>query len=800
MMNRPNRPNYQGIGAPLRRVEDRRFLLGRGRFVADIELPGALHCILVRSPHAHARIRKIDTAAAAASPGVAAVFTGSDMAADGVLPMRPLWVIRSRDGSEMAQPPRYALARGTVRHVGEPVVAVIGETHEAAADAAERVAIDYEVLPAVIDVRAAQAAGAPRLHEAAPGNVCFRWARGDEAAVRAALAAAPHKVAVDLVNNRLIGAALEPRAAFATVEPATGRLTLVSATQAPHHIRKQVTEQLGIPESALRVISPDVGGGFGYKGKLYPEESLVVWAARRLFRPVRWVATRAESFLSDNQARDHFTHAELALDGDGRFLALKVETSAALGAYLSTFGANIPSAIYTALFAGGYRTPAIFVEVTGVFTNTTQTDAYRGAGRPEACYVLERLADLAAARLGLDRAEIRRRNFIPPAAMPYKTPIGPTYDCGDFPRIFERVLELADYAGFPKRRAAAARRGKLRGIGMACYVESSGVAPSRFAGMLGARVGFYEAASIRVGPDGAIRAALGTHNHGQGHATTFAQIIASRLGVDVASIDIVEGDTAEVPQGTGTFGSRSIAIGGSALDRAAEKIVAKGRLIAAHLLEAAPGDIDFADGTFTVAGTDRRVAFADVAQAAYAAHNLPPDMEPGLQDTAVYDPPNFAFSNGAHVCEIEIDPETGKIDLIGLWAVDDVGTVINPLIVEGQIHGGLAQGLGQALLEHCAYDDGGQLVAGSFMDYAIARADDLPDFVTECDESQPCTHNPLGAKGCGEAGSIGTPAALVSAALDALGELGVTDLEMPLMPEQVWRRIKEARGKLLALR
>jgi carbon-monoxide dehydrogenase large subunit len=550
-----------------------------------------------------------------------------------------------------------------------------------------------------------------------------------------------------------------------------------------------------MPESALRVISPDVGGGFGYKGKLYPEESLVVWAARRLSRPVRWVATRAESFLSDNQARDHFTHAELALDADGRFLALKVETSAALGAYLSTFGANIPSAIYTALFAGGYRTPAIFVDVTGVFTNTTQTDAYRGAGRPEACYVLERLADRAAAKLGLDRAEIRRRNFIPPAAMPYKTPIGPTYDCGDFPKIFARVLELADYAGFPKRRAAAARRGKLRGIGMACYVESSGVAPSRFAGMLGARVGFYEAASIRVGPDGAIRAALGTHNHGQGHATTFAQIIASRLGVDVGSIDIVEGDTGEVPQGTGTFGSRSIAIGGSALDRAAEKIVAKGRLIAAHLLEAASGDIDFADGMFTVAGTDRRISFADVAQAAYAAHNLPPEVEPGLQDTAVYDPPNFAFSNGAHVCELEIDPETGKTDLIGLWAVDDVGTVINPMIVEGQIHGGLAQGLGQALLEHCAYDDGGQLLAGSFMDYAIARADDLPDFVTECDESQPCTHNPLGAKGCGEAGSIGTPAALVSAALDALGGLGVTDLEMPLTSERVWRRIWEVREK-----
>ena len=787
--------NHQGIGAPLRRVEDRRFLLGRGKFVADIDLPGALDCVLVRSPHAHARIRAIDVAAAAAAPGVVAVFTGADMAAAGVLPMRPLWIIRSRDGNPMAQPPRYALARGTVRHVGEPVVAVIAETRDAALDAAERVAVDYEALPAVTEARAAQAHGAPQLHEAAPGNVCFRWARGDEAAVRAALRAAPHKVAIDLVNNRLVGAAIEPRAVFATVELGTDKLTLVSATQAPHHIRKQVTEQLGMPESALRVISPDVGGGFGYKGKLYPEEGIITWAARWLGRPVRWVATRAESFLADNQARDHLTHAELAFDAEGRFLALHVQTFAALGAYLSTFGANIPSAIYTGLFAGGYRTPAIFVEVTGVFTNTTQTDAYRGAGRPEACYVLERLADRAAAELGLDRAEIRRRNFIPPAAMPYKTPIGPTYDCGDFPKIFARVMEVSDYAGFAKRRAEAARRGRLRGIGMACYVESSGVAPSRFAGMLGARVGFYEAASIRVGPDGAVRAALGTHNHGQGHATTFAQIIASRLGVGVESIEIVEGDTGEVPQGTGTFGSRSIAIGGSALDRAADKIVAKGKLIAAHLLEAASGDIEFADGMFTVAGTDRRVAFVDVAQAAYAAHNLPPDTEPGLQDTAVYDPPNFAFSNGAHVCEIEIDPDTGKIELVGFWAVDDIGTVINPMIVHGQIHGGIAQGIGQAMLEHCAYDEGGQLVSGSFMDYAIARADDLPLLVTECDESQPCTHNPLGAKGCGEAGSIGSPAALVGAALDALGPLGVTDLEMPLTSERVWQAIKAAPGR-----
>jgi aerobic carbon-monoxide dehydrogenase large subunit len=788
--------NYQGIGAPLRRVEDRRLLTGRGRFVADIDLPGALACALVRSPHAHARIRAIDTSAAQAAPGVVAVFTGADMAADGMAPMRPMWAVRSRDGAAMAEPPRFALARETVRHVGEPVVAVIAETLPQAADAAERVAIDYEPIPAVTDARAAQAEGAPQLHAAAPGNVCFRWARGDEAAVRKAFQSAAHTVAIDVVNNRLVGAAIEPRAVMATAEPDGGKVTLYTSTQAPHHIRRQVTEQLGIPESALRVVSPDVGGGFGYKGKLYPEESIIAWAARRLTRPVRWVASRAESFTSDNQARDHLTHAELALDGEGNFLALHVQTFANLGAYVSTFGAAIPSAIYSALFAGGYRTPAIFVEVTGVFTNTTPTDAFRGAGRPEACYVLERLADTAAAKLGLDRADIRRRNLIPPSARPYKTPIGPTYDCGDFPKIFTRALEVADYGRFAKRRADAARRGRLAGIGMACYVESSGVAPSRFAGALGGRVGFYEAASIRVEPDGAVRAMLGTHNHGQGHATTFAQILASKLNVAIEQVEVVEGDTDAVPHGTGTFGSRSIAVGGCALDRAADKIVAKGKLIAGHLLEAASTDVDFADGAFVVAGTDRRVSFAEVARAAYVPHNFPLEtVEPGLQETSVYDPPSFAFSNGAHVCELEIDPDTGRIEIVGFWGVDDVGTVINPMIVEGQIHGGLAQGLGQALLEHCAYDRSGQLVSGSFLDYAIARADDLPPFVTECDESQPCTHNPLGAKGCGEAGSIGAPAALVSAALDALGSLGITHLEMPLTSEQVWRRIREARGK-----
>ncbi len=784
-----------GIGAPLRRVEDRRFLAGRGRFVADIKLPGALACVLVRSPHAHAAIRAIDVSAAVSSPGVVAVLSGADMAADGIARMRPLWIIRSRDGSSMAEPPRFALARERVRHVGEPVAAVIAGSRELAADAAERVVVDYAPLAAVTDARAAQAPGAPLLHESAPGNVCFRWARGDEAAVRAALSSAAHVVALDLVNNRLIGAAIEPRAVIGTVDAQTDRLTLYTSTQAPHHIRRQVAEQLGIAESALRVISPDVGGGFGYKGKLYPEEAIMAWAARTLRRPVRWVASRAESFLVNNQARDHLTHAELAFDQDGHFLGLQVATLANLGAYVSTFGAAIPSAVYSALLAGGYRTPAICVEVTGVLTNTTPTDAFRGAGRPEACFVLERLADEAARRLGLDRAEIRRRNLIPSSGDAVQDADRSDLRLRRFPK------DLRSHAGARGlRRICRAARAGGRGAA-ACAAsawpassKSSGVAPSRFAGSLGARAGFYEAASIRVEPDGAVRAMLGTHNHGQGHATTFAQILSSRLGVPIERVEVVEGDTDLVPHGTGTFGSRSIAVGGSALARAADKVVAKGKLIAAHLLEAAADDIDFRDGSFAVAGTDRRIAFADVARAAYVAHNLPLEtIEPGLQETAVYDPPSFAFSNGAHVCELEIDPETGRIELIGFWGVDDIGTVINPMIVEGQIHGGIAQGISQALLEHCDYDGGGQLLSGSFMDYAIARADDLPLIVTECDESQPCTHNPLGAKGCGESGSIGSPAAVVSAALDALAPLGIHDLEMPLTAEQLWRRIREAR-------
>ena len=781
-----------GIGVALLRVEDERFLLGRGRFVADTNFPREAHLALVRSPHAHARIASINVSAALALPGVIAVFTGADMAADGIGPMRALWQVVGDEGP-MREPARWALARGTVRHVGEPVAAVIAETPNAALDAAEAVEVNWDALPAVVSATNALAPESPQLHAEIPGNVCLRFSRGNADAVTRAFEQAHRVVSLELANNRLSGCAIEPRAVAAI--SAGEEFTLYSSTQVPHHIRRLVTEQLGLPESALRVISPDVGGGFGYKGKHYPEETIVAWCARRIGRPVKWVASRSESFLSDNQARDHATQASLAVDRDGRFLALRVKTVANLGAYVSTVGAAIPTAIYTGLLAGVYRTPAIRVEVTCVFTNTLPTDAYRGAGRPEACYVLERLADAAARTLGIDRAEIRRRNLIPREAMPYATPLGPVYDCGDFPRLFERALIASDYPGFEARRELAASQGLLRGIGIACYIESSGVAPSKMAGALGARAGFFESADVRLDASGGVTALLGTHSHGQGHATSFAQILSSRLGVPVPKIRIVEGDTAAVPYGTGTFGSRSIAVGGSALALATDKIIGKGKRIAAHLLEAAEEDIVFDAGEFRVAGTDRMLSIAQIAHAANVPHALPLDrIEPGLQESAFYDPKAFAYSNGTHICEVEIDHATGVTRVVGYWVVDDVGTVINPVIVEGQVHGGLAQGIGQALFESSVYDpETGQLLSASLQDYALPRADMLPMFVSETDESQPCTHNPLGAKGAGESGTIGAPAAVTGAVLDALAPLGVQDIAMPLTPQTVWRAIRSAK-------
>jgi carbon-monoxide dehydrogenase large subunit len=792
----------EGIGAPVRRREDRRFLTGRGQYVSDLVMEGELHCAFVRSPHAHARIGAIRTAAAAAAPGVVAVFTGADMAADKVGPMTPLWRIPGAEGTTMNEPPRWALARGAVRHVGEAVAMVAAATRNQALDAAELVEVDWEPLPAVVDLRDAAAAGAPQLHPEAPGNLCVRFQRGSRNAVDEAFAGAAHNVAVDIFNHRIICAAMEPRAVIAVASATRGldghAVTLWSATQVPHHIRKFVAEQLDLPENAVRVIAPDVGGGFGTKGKHYPEEVILAWAARRLERPLKWVSTRSEAFVSDYQARDHVTRAELALDPDGRFLGLRVSTLAAVGAYVSTVGAAVPTSVYTGVLSGPYRIPAIFADVRVLFTNTVPTDAYRGAGRPEACFVLERLVEEAAQRLGIDRIELRRRNFIPASAMPYTTAVGPTYDTGDFARLFERALVLADYAGFPARRAEAEKRGMLRGFGVCYFVESSGVAPSKYAGMFGARAGFFDSADIRVAADGSLLVMCGTHSHGQAHATTFPQVLASRIGVPLAQIELVEGDTGRVPYGTGTFGSRSMVIAGSAIVMAADKVIAKAKRVAAHMLEADAADIEHrvvdGAGEFRVAGTDRRVGWAEVARAATYAHDLPPGMEPVLHENAFFDPTNLTWSNGAQTCEVEIDPATGVTRIVSYVGVDDIGTVINPMVVEGQVHGAIAQGVGQAMFEAAVYDrESGQLQSGSFMDYPMPRADTLPDFVSETDESQPCTHNPLGAKGCGESGTIGAPAAITSAMRDALAPLGVRGLEMPFTIDKVWRAIRQAR-------
>ena len=774
------------IGDALLRVEDERFLRGQGRFVDDMPSLGAHHCAMVRAPHAHARFTIVDTAEALSVPGVVAVLTGADMAADGVGPMRCIWPVG-------VEPPRWAMARGTVRHVGEIVAVVIAADREAATLGAERVRIDWDIRQAVLDT-GAPSRDAMALHEEAPDNIAFRREKGDRDAVERVFAAAAHVVALTLRNNRLIGAAIEPRAVMAVPDVAADRVTLYASTQVPHHIRRLVAEQLGLRESQIRVVAPDVGGGFGYKGKHYPEEAILAWAARRLAHPLRWSATRAESFCADYQGRDHRTNARLAIDAQGRFLAIDVRTVANLGAYVSTFGAAIPSSIYASLLTGVYLTPMIYAEIVGMFTNTVPTDAYRGAGRPEACYVVERLADRAAAALGMDRLEIRRRNLVPLARMPYTTPAGPTYDSGDFRTMLDSASAAAHWSDFEDRRSAAQHRGKLRGIGLACYIESSGVAPSAFAGKMGARLGFYETATLRVEADGGVQVLVGTHSHGQGHATTFAQIVADRLGIPVETVTVFEGDTDQTPYGTGTFGSRSISVGGSAIHRATERILDKARAVAAYVLEAPVERVRFSEGQFEIVGTNRRMPFAKVAQIACVAHGFPHGaFEPGLQDTAAYDPPNFAFSNGVHVAEVEVDPETGVTQVVAYCAIDDIGTIINPMIAEGQVHGGVAQGLGQSLFEWSVYDADGQLLTGSFMDYGIARASDMPPIHAAFDEAQPCRHNPLGAKGCGEAGAIAAPTAIVSAVLDALAPRGIVDVDMPLTSGQIWQALSRER-------
>ncbi|MGC8522659.1 MAG: xanthine dehydrogenase family protein molybdopterin-binding subunit [Acidibrevibacterium sp.] len=789
---------FEGIGASVKRREDGRFLAGRGRYVDDMNRPGQVYAAIRRSDRPHARIRGIDTSAAAAAPGVIAVYTGADMAADGIGGLPCGWQIHSKDGSPMAEPPHPVLALGKVRHVGDPIAVVIAETKAQAKDAAELLAIDFEDLPGVADIRAASAPGAPLVHDEVAGNVCYDWHIGDKDAVDAAFARAKHVVKLDLVNNRLIPNAMEPRAALGECDVA-GHYTLSTTSQNPHVIRLLMGAfVLHIPEHKLRVIAPDVGGGFGSKIYHYAEEAIVTWAAGKLRRPVKWTAERSESFMSDAHGRDHVTHAEMAVDAEGHFLALRVATLANMGAYLSTFAPSVPTYLYATLLAGVYKTPAIYAEVKAIFTNTVPVDAYRGAGRPEAAFLLERLVDVVAQETGIDRVELRRKNFIPADAYPYQTPVALQYDSGNHEMTLAEALKAADYAGFPARRAEAARRGKLRGIGISTYLEACGIAPSQVAGALGARAGLYEVANIRVHPTGSVTVFTGAHSHGQGHETTMAQLVADQLGVPLDQVDVVHGDTGEIPFGMGTYGSRSLAVGGSAMVKAMDKIIAKGKRIAAHLLEASVEDIEFKDGVFRVAGTDKAKALAEISLAAYVPHNYPiEELEPGLEETAFYDPKNFTYPGGCHVCEVEIDPETGVTTVVNFVAVDDVGRVINPMIVEGQVQGGIAQGIGQALLEGAAYDASGQLLSGSFMDYTMPRADNLPN-ITVGTEITLCTHNPLGSKGCGEVGAIGSPPAVINAVVDALKDYGVKHIDMPATAEKIWSIIAANRPKMAA--
>ena len=778
------------IGARVERKEDYRFLTGAGQYTDDVALPGQTHAAFVRSPHAHAKIKSIKKDKALKAPGVLAVYTGEDLAAGKVGGLPCGWLITGTDGQPMKEPPHPPLAQGKARYVGDHVAVVIAETQAAARDAAELVEVDYEVLPAVVDASKATQKGAPALHDIAPDNKCYTWALGDKAAVDAAFAKASHVTKLDLINNRLIPNAIEPRAANATYSRADDSYTLYVASQNPHVERLLMTAfVLGLPEHKVRVVAPDVGGGFGSKIYLYAEDVVVTWASRQLGRPVKWTADRSESFVSDAHGRDHHTIAELAMDKDGKFLAMRVHTTANVGAYLSTFASCVPTILYATLLAGQYTTPVIYCEVTAVFTNTAPVDAYRGAGRPEATYVVERLVETAAREMKLDPAEIRRRNFI--KTFPYQTPVALMYDTGDYEATLGAVMKMADVAGFPKRKEEAAKRGKLRGLGYCCYIEACGIAPSNIAGALGARAGLYEAGEIRVHPTGSVTVFTGSHSHGQGHETTFAQVVADKLGMPIENVDIVHGDTSKILFGMGTYGSRSIAVGGTAIVKALDKVIAKGKKIAAHLMEAAESDIEYDKGVFKVAGTDKQKMFGEVAFAAYVPHNYPLDkLEPGLNENAFYDPTNFTFPAGSYVCEVEIDPDTGVTKVERFSAVDDFGKIINPMIVEGQVHGGLTQGIGQALTENCHYDpESGQLVTGSFGDYAVPRADDVPSYQLDTRET-PCTHNPLGVKGCGEAGAIGAPVAVMNAITDALG---VKDLPMPATAETVWKAIRANR-------
>ncbi len=781
-----------GVGAPVLRKEDFRFITGKGQYTDDINRQDQAHAYFLRSPHAHATIKKLDISAAKSAPGVLGVLTGDDLAADKIGGLICGWMIHNKDGSPMKAGAHPALAQGKVRYVGDHVAVVIADTYAQAKDAAEKIVVDYQVLPAVVDMNKAKSSAA--IHDVAPDNVVYDWHLGDKAATDAAFSKAKHVTKIDLVNNRLIPNAMEPRAAIGDFDAGTGVYTLYTTSQNPHVARLVLSAFVGIaPEHKLRVIAPDVGGGFGSKIFIYAEETVCVWASKKIGRPVKWTADRTEAFLSDAHGRDHISHAELALDDKGKILGLRVQTKANLGAYLSTFSSCVPTYLYAPLLSGQYDIPAIYVEVEGIYTTTAPVDAYRGAGRPEATFLVERIIEKAARETGTDPATFRRKNFI--KSFPHQTPVIMAYDTGNYTASLDLALEMADYKNFAKRKKDSAKNGKLRGIGFSAYIEACGIAPSAAVGSLGAGVGLWESAEIRVNPVGTVEVLTGSHSHGQGHETTFAQLVADRLGIDIDSVAVVHGDTDKVQFGMGTYGSRSGAVGMSAIVKAVDKVIAKGKKVAAYALEAAEKDIQFKDGRFSVAGTDKSLAFGEVALQAYIAHKFNgQDLEPGLKEGAFYDPTNFTFPSGVHICEVEIDPETGVTDIVKWTAVDDFGNVINPMIVEGQVHGGIAQGVGQALLEGAHYNADGQLVTASYMDYTMPRADDLPSFDIGMTNT-PCTTNPLGIKGCGEAGAIAAPPAVINAITDAVGH---EDVPMPATPFAVWQACQKGARKLAA--
>lgn len=781
--------NY--IGQSIKRVEDKRFITGKGRYTDDIVLPNMAYAYIIRSPYAHAKIKGIDSSSATALEGVLAVFTGKDFADAGIAGVPAGWQVDFKNGDTMKEPPHPILVADKARHVGDGVAVVIAASKELAKDAADLVEVDYEELPAVTDTASANAPGAPLVHDDVPNNVCFDWGLGDPDATDKALAGAHHVCTLEFTNQRLSPNAMEPRAAIGHYDGAMDKYTLYTSSQNPHLIRLLLCAfVMGLPEHKVRVVSPDVGGGFGSKIFHYTEEVIVTFCSKALGVPVKWTSDRSEAFLTDAHGRDHSTKCELGVDAEGNIVGLRSTTNANMGAYLSTFAPAVPTYLHGTLLQGLYTTPAIYVDVTAVFTHTTAVDAYRGAGRPEATYLLERLMDTCAREIGMDPVEFRKKNFIPAFdgvnQEGYQTQVALQYDSGDYHGVLDKALEMVGYENFRQEQAAARAKGKLLGIGFSTYIEACGIAPSAVVGALGARAGLYESAQVQVQPTGMVSVYTGSHSHGQGHETTFAQIVADRFGIPLENVNIVHGDSDSVAFGMGTYGSRSLAVGGSAIYKSIDKVLEKGAKVAAHLLEASTDDLDFANGAWTVKGTDKSVAFGDVALTAYVPHNYPEGLEPGMDFSSFYDPANFTYPFGAHIAIVEVDADTGKVTLKRFIAVDDVGNVINPMIVDGQIHGGLAQGIGQALLEGVIYDEHGQMTNGSYMDYTMPRADDLPSF--EIDRQvTPCPHNPLGVKGAGEAGCIGATPAVVNAVVDAIAHTGVRDLEMPMTPERVWR-------------